>query len=180
LARALGGDEVWQMAKELHLAGKDGRPPRELDFSGVSLSALGLQAHMSLFGAGALTDSDGRPVDAHGNYLDVPHGGAADDGGDERNGNRERAVPIAPFPPRVFFLDSEVARYEAALREQLRRDHEQRVRDYEDMVNRARRKWNLNMDGGRLDEFRERQADLRTRATKAAEGSAFLAKPVNN
>ena len=192
LQKALGGDEIWQVAKELHNggaggsgdgarngAGGGGNPagPRALDLSGISLSSLSLQAHMALFGAGALTDSDGRPLDAHGNYLD---GGGPDafDGSGTGRSRPDRAVPIAPFPPKKFFLDAEVEQYENELREQLKRDHESRVRDYEDMVNLARRRW--HMDATRLDDFREQQQLLVAKTAKVEGDAQFLGKAVKN
>lgn len=142
LQQALGGDEIWQMAKDIHNeGGKTANGKRGVTGEGISLSSLSLQAHMALFGAGALTDSDGRPLDSQGNYLDL----------DADSRGPRGAVAIAPFPPKKFFLDAEVERYEQELRLQLMRDHETRVREFQDMVNLARRKWHAGREGISVD-----------------------------
>ena len=115
LKNALGGDDIWKLASDMHANPNAKRGDPNDPLKGVSLSSLSLQAHMSLFGAGALTDSDGRPIDSNGYYFDVDE--------DER----QRATAIAPFPPKKFFLTDEVERYEAELREQLKKDHEGQI-----------------------------------------------------
>lgn len=167
LQKALGGD-IWRLAQEIAANPDSKRGAPDDPLKGISLCSLSLKAHMALFGAGALTDSDGRPVDEFGCYLDV----------DDQSGERATAIPIAPFPPKKFFLQDEAQLYEAELREQLKKDHESRVREYEDVVNIAKRRWNIDPAAAQL--FHDEQDRLIEKTAKAIEGAAFLGRPVKN
>jgi len=52
------------------------------------------------------------------------------------------------------------------------------VREYQDMVNLARRRW--HMDATRLDDFREQQQLLAAKTAKIQGDAQFLAKAVKN
>lgn len=168
LQKALGGEELWKLALDIHAHPQARKGAEDDPLKGISLSSMSLKAHMSLFGEGALTDSDGRPIDAFGNYLDLGRGDSAGD---------QRALAISPFPPKCFFLAELVEKYEAELREQLKKDHEQRVREYEDVVQVLKRHWQAEMSGLHFQDAQERMSQ---KAKKAVDDAAFLGKAVQN